>query len=379
MKVVFISNFINHHQAPLADLLYSALNRDFYFIETSQMPQSMKLIGYPEFSSRSYVIHSWQSIQEESFSYEVCESADVIIFSTSYSGDYLRKCYRHGQICFEVGERWFKKGILNMFSPRFLRWLYEYYCLYKNHEFYRLCSGAYVKYDVNLFGAYKDKCYKWGYFTRIDYLNQDSCFKNTSSGVIRIMWCARFLGWKHPELPIKLAHRLKNLGYSFVIDMFGSGEKMKEMKALSKSLQVQEFVNFCGNRPNDEILDEMRKHDIFLFTSDKNEGWGAVLNEAMANGCAVIASDEIGAAPFLIKDKSNGCLFKSRDLDDLEKQVIYLIENPQERQKISIEAYKTIKEQWSPQNAAKQLLSLIEAIKSNDVSLIPKSGPCSRA
>lgn len=379
MRVVIISNYINHHQVPLADILYSSLNRDFYFIETSPMPQSMKIIGYPEYSSRPYVIQAWQSAQAKSFSYEVCELADVLIFSTSYSYDYLRKCYRSGQICFEVGERWLKKGFLNMFSPRFVRWLCEYHSYYKKHGFYRLCSGAYVKYDVNLFGAYNNRCYKWGYFTKVDNINQDIFLKHNSDGLVRIMWCARFIGWKHPELPIKLAYRLKRLGYSFVIDMFGSGEKINDMKILSKSLHVEDVVNFCGNKPNDEILNEMREHDVFLFTSDRNEGWGAVLNEAMANGCVVVASDEIGAAPFLINDKSNGFLFKSTDIDDLEKQVIFLIEHPKERQKSALEAYRNITEQWSPQNAAQQLLSLIRAIKLGDISLIPESGPCSRA
>ena len=34
----------------------------------------------------------------------------------------------------------------------------------------------------------------------------------------------------------------------------------------------------------------MEKADIFLFTSDRREGWGAVANEAMNSACALVVS-----------------------------------------------------------------------------------------
>lgn len=47
-----------------------------------------------------------------------------------------------------------------------------------------------------------------------------------------------------------------------------------------------------------EVRSYMEKADIYLFTSDFNEGWGAVLNESMNSGCAVVASHAIGSVPF---------------------------------------------------------------------------------
>jgi glycosyltransferase involved in cell wall biosynthesis len=54
------------------------------------------------------------------------------------------------------------------------------------------------------------------------------------------------------------------------------------------------------------VRDHMEAADIFLFTSDFNEGWGAVLNESMNSACAVVASHAIGSVPFLLKDGENG-------------------------------------------------------------------------
>lgn len=198
-----------------------------------------------------------------------------------------------------------------------------------------------------------------------------------SNGGILLVWMNSRL--KHPEMPVKLAKRLKDNGYDFHIDMFGSGEELSSTKQLAKSLDVNDKVSFCGNLPNEEILEQMRQHEIFLFTSDRNEGWGAVLNESMSNGCAVVASNLIGSVPFLIQDGKNGMIFMSEDLDSLEKKVLYLLNNPSKRIEIAKNAIFSMRNIWSPKNAAKNFFELVEAIKTKNRELIPEDGPCSRA
>lgn len=379
MKVLFISNFINHHQAPIADEMYQLLNGDFHFVETMPMPNHMSNIGYADLSSKEYVIKAWENPSNLTYVKNLVVNSDVVLFAGGENLSYASIRAKSGddKLTFDVSERWLKKGWINLLSPRLLKSLWYYYTLFDKKRFYKLCASAFAAGDHYKLHTYKDKCYKWGYFTKVDDL-----FDNTypSQGDrVHILWCARFLNWKHPELPLKLAARLKQRKYEFVIDMYGTGKELEITKNLAKKLGVEDVVNFCGNRPNDEILKEMRRHDIFLFTSDKNEGWGAVLNEAMSNGCAVVGSDEIGSVPFLIEDGVNGLIFKSRNLDSLEEKVIYLIDHPEERTKMAQNAYDTMRDVWSPENAAKQLLNLIKAIQSGDESLIPKSGPCSKA
>jgi glycosyltransferase involved in cell wall biosynthesis len=161
--------------------------------------------------------------------------------------------------------------------------------------------------------------------------------------------------------------------------MYGGGELLEQSKILANCLRVNDCVNFCGNYPNNEILKEMRNHDIFLFTSDKNEGWGAVLNEAMSCGCAVVGSDKIGSVPFLIDEGVNGLVFKSGNLNSLELKVRELLDNPIKRNELSTQAVKTMKEIWSPVNAVNQFINLVNAIQNKRECMIPHSGPCSRS
>jgi glycosyltransferase involved in cell wall biosynthesis len=160
--------------------------------------------------------------------------------------------------------------------------------------------------------------------------------------------------------------------------MAGSGEFFQKTKSLIEKLDVDDCVSLIGNMPNDEILALMQTSHIFIFTSDRNEGWGAVLNEAMSNGCAVVASNMIGAAPFLIKHGENGYMFKSGDIKDLTIKVEDLINNPIRRNDFSRKAYQTLKSEWSPANAAYRFLLLSDSLIKGTCLLID-DGPCSKA
>lgn len=203
----------------------------------------------------------------------------------------------------------------------------------------------------------------------------------------QIMWCGRFLTLKHPELPVLMAAKLKEKGFKFDVNMYGDeGNAAKhenvysrrKLEALIKKLEVQDCVHLKGRFPNGEILDAMGKHRLFLFTSDKKEGWGAVANESMARGCALVASDAIGSAPYLVRDGINGFLFKSGDVDSLTDKVAWLLSHNEELMKMQIQAFNDMVHIWSPKVAARNLLQLaLDLEEGKETSII--EGPCSKA
>ena len=377
MKLVFVTNYINHHQVHLADEFYLLLGDGYKFISTMDIPVERRKLGYPDYSERPYHIMAYKSQEIYNSALQYINEADVVIVGSAPQ-KMITQRIQTGKLVFRYNERWFKS------KPWYLTGLRGWWNIYINHlrynkkPIYMLCASAFTAQDVNAVGAYKNKCYKWGYFTKVEDFDVETLINRDSDRILQIMWCARFLKFKHPELPVKLAARLKSKGYKFIINMFGSGEEFEVTKNLAKKLNVEDVVNFCGNKPNDEILSEMRRHDIFLFTSDRNEGWGAVLNEAMSNGCAVVGSDEIGSVPFLIEDGVNGYKFKSRNLDSLEKKVVYLIENPNVRLNMAKNAYHTMSSIWSPANAARQFIRLVDSLIAGDENNISNIGPGSK-
>ena len=192
-----------------------------------------------------------------------------------------------------------------------------------------------------------------------------------------ILWAGRLIGWKHPDASIELAASLKKKGYSFKISIIGNGEMEAQLREMIRSKGVEDCVEMLGAMSPDEVRAHMESADVFLFTSDFNEGWGAVLNESMNSGCAVVASHAIGSVPFLIKDGVNGLIYENGNQKHLEKQVCRLLDDDAYRRKTGENAYATISDTW---NASGRFVELArEIIKGNSVQNLFKDGPCSSA
>jgi glycosyltransferase involved in cell wall biosynthesis len=117
----------------------------------------------------------------------------------------------------------------------------------------------------------------------------------------------------------------------------------------------------------------MEDADIYLATSDRKEGWGAVINEAMNSGCAVVADHMMGAAPFLIRQGENGLIYEDGREDKLFRMTERLVTDRQLCRRLGCGAYQTITGEWNAENAAERLLDFCEEKK------IVAQGPCSHA
>lgn len=381
MKLTFYNNYLNHHTVHIADELYKILGSTFHFVATLPFNKD-EMKGGLDYSFKPYLLLANNDKASHCKAMSLAKESDVCLFfacSQEYAIERAKK--KECGLSFELGERWLKRGMINLLSPNLIRWWLNYIRYYYNKPFYKLCCSGYAATDDRKMFAYKDRHFKWGYFTKVD---EDFVVEaphnlgvSTSEITTHIMWCSRFLRLKHPELPVRMALKLKEQGYNFMLDMYGSGGEEETTKQLVTSLGVEDVVKFHGALPNEEILKAMRQHEIFLFTSDRYEGWGAVANEAMANGCVLVASDAIGSTPYLIIEGKNGFSFKSEDADSLTDCVKRLLDNPADMYQMQKEARNTMVNLWSPRKAALSLLTLIDDLQNGrECSIL--NGPCSK-
>lgn len=370
MRLLYLSNYYNHHQKPLADALYALLGKDYNFVETTGVPDFRKKLGYQEITA-PYVIkyndHTKGKIDN------MIMEADVVIYGEAPLC-LIKKRLGARRLTFRDDECRYRS------ITRFLKWpIYTYNSLYLNKG-YLLSASAYGPVDYLLSGMNPKKCFRWGYFTKVkDYGDpQKLICKKNSDDHIRILWCGRLIPLKHPEAFIYVAEKLRVAGYNFELNVLGTGKLESKLKLKVNMKGLNGIVNFHGSMPPEEVRKYMESSDIFLFTSDRNEGWGAVLNESMNSGCAVVAANNIGSVPYLIQDSVNGLVFNDLDWSDLYIKVKWLIDHPDERREIGKKAYVTMKDVWNGNNAAKNLLTLCNALLSNDKIHI-MDGPCSKA
>lgn len=385
MKVAFFSNFLNHHQLPFCLAMYKLTNGNFLFVATERIPQERLDMGYADMNEAyPFVFRAYESEEAERKAEQLALTSDVII-TGSAPEKYTMMRITQNKLTFRYSERIYKKGLWRALSPTGSKVMHEKHTKYKNAPLYMLCASAYTAMDFAIQGAYIDKTYKWGYFPEVKRYNVAELMKKKLSVTSRwkhpkvsILWAGRLIGWKHPDVSIRLAAFLKEKGYSFIMSIIGNGEMEQQLCAMIEEKDLSDCVEMLGAMPPEKVREHMEEADIFLFTSDFHEGWGAVLNESMNSGCAVVSSHAIGSVPFLIRDGVNGIVYKNGSQKDLNRAVMELLDDPEKRKQIGKAAYRTMVEKWNGENAAERFLELSKALKEGQDT--PYSdGPCSKA
>ena len=372
MNIVFVSNILNHHQMSLCKAFQKYFD-DFNFVTTVKADN----IGYQLSTDAEFVLHYENSENCENIE-KLILNADIAIFGAC-PDNLIEMRMRENKLSFLYAERFFKRGTWRRFIPKTRKAIYRRIVGYKDNNMYALCASAFLPYDLSLLGFPVEKCFKWGYFPDTKKYDIETLLNKKKNIATKVLWVGRMLSLKHPDDAIRLAAKLKKNGINFELNLIGDGELRIDLETMVKSKKLEDCVHLLGSKTTEEVRNHMEESSIFLFTSDRKEGWGAVLNEAMNSGCAVVASSAIGSVPFLIKDGENGLIYRDGDINDLYKKVKYLIDNKENAAEMSKKAYQTLEGVWNAETAAERFMQLVNAIKTGDTDNLFNDGPCSKA
>lgn len=378
MKITFYSNFLTHHQLPFCLEMYKKYGEDFKFVSMEKINQERISLGYKDMDNDyPFVLKAYESKEKYNEATKLAVDSDIVIAGSTPTDDYIKERLKQDKITFRYYARIFYNGVLSIFDFENSKKVYDRHLKYKkNKNLYLPCASSYGPNDFNELGMYKNKCFKWGYFPETRIYNVEDLLKQKENEKIEIIWVGRFIKEKHPEYVVKLAQKLKEKNYNFEIKMIGNGELFEKTKSQIEKYNLTNQIKLVGAVKSDKVRSYMEKANIFICTSDKNERWGVVLNEAMNSGCAVIAYKGIGGVPFLIKNNENGLAYTS--LDDFYKKTMKVMDDKALREKLSKNAYKTISEVWTAKVAVQNFEKLVKSIidgKPNPV----KEGPASTA
>ena len=369
MKIVFLSNYYNHHQSALARRLQRLSEGWFSFIKTTEIGAERVALGWKT-DEPEYVV-SYASDPERAQA--AIEDADIVIYGAA-PVELIRSRVKAGLPVFKYSERIFKNARTRITLPlRVFKYRRDYG---RCGNVFLLCASAYAAADYAKTLAFRNKAYKWGYFPETILYEKDLWRKKEPRS---ILWAGRFIEWKHPEAPVLLAERLMRAGENFTMKMVGRGEMLQRIQIMAERRGVSGKIKFLGAMPPSEVRAEMEKASIFIATSDFNEGWGAVVGEAMNSGCAVVASHAMGSAPFLIEHGKNGRLYKNGDIAGLERHVTEFLVDERAAAETGKNAYDAIVSEWNADVAADRIVAFGEALLSGNTLPVYDSGPLSEA
>jgi len=159
-----------------------------------------------------------------------------------------------------------------------------------------------------------------------------ACASGLGTHPMRVLWVGRMLALKHVDTIIRavaLANRMSEEAEArggdrklFSLTLVGDGPERPRLQKLAKSTSawfstnlsirqsnnpsLSQFVyptipiSFLPPVPIAEVRPLMRTHDIYVFSSDAQDGWGAVVSEALTEGMTVLGTIETGASAALL-------------------------------------------------------------------------------
>jgi len=324
-----------------------------------------------------FVLCAYGDNGERERALKLCRDADVLILGAA-PYEFVADRVRNNKLTFYYAERLFRNGIWHLLNPRtFLTVLKRFVIPGRKSNFYLLAASAYTAIDTAKIFAFDQGRFKWGHFIEVAY--PASRQQIGSSDKLKLLWAGRFLKLKHPDYAIRVARSLKKAGTQFHLDIIGAGPEEKYLQRLISDYELTDVVSMHRPMTPAQVRRYMERADIYLFTSDFNEGWGAVLGEAMISGCATVASHGIGATPFLVKHNHNGLIYRTGDYASFQSNVLRLAEDKQLRLYLSSNAIRTMMELWNPKVGAERFYELCKSIIQNGKPIYCEEGPLSKA
>lgn len=163
----------------------------------------------------------------------------------------------------------------------------------------------------------------------------------------------------HQEVILAVKMLRKEMDQDLRLRLVGGGdpEAVEKLRAFILKEETSEFIVLVGFYNNNELIEEYRKANIFIFASSC-EAFGITMIEAMAAGLPIACSDLAGL-PDVLKDA--GEYFDPRDPHSIANALRKLIINKERRKKLGKKAYKySLKYTW--EESAQQTFAFIRQI-----------------
>ncbi len=143
------------------------------------------------------------------------------------------------------------------------------------------------------------------------------------------------------------------------LHIYGDGPEKTNLDNQIKDLKLENSVFLEGIKSNIEA--QYANSSFFIFTS-LAEGFGMVLVEAMQMGLPVISYNCPCGPAEIIEEAKDGFLIEISDLKTLEKKILFLIENENERKNMSANAIEK-STKFLPESIMPQWIDLFQELK----------------
>ncbi len=164
---------------------------------------------------------------------------------------------------------------------------------------------------------------------------------------------------KNIDFLLHVLQRVRETFPNVLLMIVGEGPARHHLERLGKRLGLGQNLLFVGYLDREsELLDCYRAGDMFVFAS-RTETQGLVLLESMALGVPVVALAKMGTKDIL--GPARGALVAEDDIGDFADKVLRLLQDPDLRAALAVDARAYV-ETWSGPALAQRLLELYRSL-----------------
>jgi len=228
-----------------------------------------------------------------------------------------------------------------------------------NHEFY------------SSYGIPDSKLFSCPYFVENKRVLEQAKDHRAERYMLRVRWqipqrsvCYLYVG--------KLAHKKRvldqlaalklalSVNSSLHLLIVGTGELMEQAKQFTEEHKLP--VTFAGFLNQTEITAAYVAADCLIISSDFDETWGLVANEAMVCGLPVIVSGRAGCGLDLVRRGETGEIFPFGEIDELSNLMVSMARDPGRLTKMGERARDLVLRDYSPEMTVEGTVKAAEAV-----------------
>lgn len=217
----------------------------------------------------------------------------------------------------------------------------NYHTLHKKYHFlrkklYQLANHTVVltKYDLSYYQEFLKK--------NVSSISNPLTFPVLKSKVVRknrILCVGKIGKQKSFNYIVEAVEQIKDKMNGWSVHIVGDGPDKTVIQNLIKRKDLSSIIYLEGQQQ--DMLSWYHSAKVFVLCS-QYEGYPMVLIEAMSQGLACISFDIISGPNEIINNRIDGVLVPKNNIDKLSQEMLALINNEKERERLSTKAMSSI-------------------------------------
>ena len=341
--VLCVAPFNNPHIVPIYDALAECESLDVRRATLRRTPRARLEMGWPEMPDDTPYIQAWRSTREWVRYGQLLATADVAILPGVFHFRTLVFHHLCRRVLCKQTAFWSEPFLQH---PRTLAQTKMWASLRRallaplnSKHVCLLAAGSGAEDDYRALGMHR-----WefrAFSLAVEPCGTEPIPTGESRSTTRLVYCGAISARKGVDTLIDAVCRPEVCTTDFQLNLIGDGPLRNDLEEQCRARpELEGKVAFLGRLPREEARRELAEHDALVLPS-RFDGWGAVVNEAMEAGLAVVVSDGVGARRPLVETGRNGLVFARGSCEQLVQSLLVLINSRDALEKMKTRSRET--------------------------------------